>query len=288
MFHKCFFLLFYFIFSFLFLVEPNDIPYKRIVTTSIETADIIDKLGNSYSKLIVGLPYTIDDSQYSTQVKKWNPIIKRIRAEVEQIVQLKPDLVILNDYHNSHLYEALEEHKIKVIILKSSTGFNAHFTNIRFIAEVLQCSNQGKQQIDNFNNQLHDLQNHKVAKKIRDQKLKVLSYSSTYTAGDNTTFNDVVTAIGFINIAAKYGITGHQHISMEDLLIWKPDFIITNCDMEKQCITTKEQLKKQLLERHINIPLKIIAIKGSYFSATDDDMLIFMKSIINEVSTYIK
>ena len=67
----------------------------------------------------------------------------------------------------------------------------------------------------------------------KDRKpLRVMSYEGGSTGGANTLFDDMLQAVGVINIATEQGITGFRQISSEQLIRWNPDVIITSADRD--------------------------------------------------------
>jgi iron complex transport system substrate-binding protein len=65
------------------------------------------------------------------------------------------------------------------------------------------------------------------ARKPQDAKApRILGYAGRYGYGDQTFFNDVIRAVGGVNVAAEHGVHGYDPISSEDVLRWNPDWIV--------------------------------------------------------------
>jgi iron complex transport system substrate-binding protein len=72
-----------------------------------------------------------------------------------------------------------------------------------------------------------------------------MSYSlEGFTAGQDTSFDAMLQAIGAINVSAEHGIRGVVNISSEQLIEWQPDFIVVGATLE-QFATTLQQLQTQ-------------------------------------------
>ena len=48
----------------------------------------------------------------------------------------------------------------------------------------------------------------------------------------HTLFDDMLQAVGVINLAAEQGLTGFRQISSEQLVRWNPDVIISSADRD--------------------------------------------------------
>ena len=272
-------LLFYFMYGILY---ANTVQYKRIITTSLEATDIFYKLGQPYFSYLLGVPYTIDSKEYSilTVDKK----IVRVRAEIEQVLNLNPDYLILLDYHSNNFYQALKQYKIPFIILESSTGFLSHIHNIKAISKLLGCDLLGDKQILNFNQKIETLKNNPFSRQIRNKKLRIISFTGNYVAGNRTTFDDVVSTLGFINIASQNGISGYQRIDWEVFIKWSPEFVIVPCSTKNLCEKAKESFLYEIQNRNLKITPKIIPIPEALMSSVDDGMILFGEAIIEALS----
>jgi len=56
---------------------------------------------------------------------------------------------------------------------------------------------------------------------------RILGYGSGYSYGDRTVFDDVVRAIGGINLGAQNGLHGYSALSTEQIVVWNPEWIIS-------------------------------------------------------------
>ena len=61
------------------------------------------------------------------------------------------------------------------------------------------------------------------------RKFTAISYIHGYTMGKNTVLHDTIVTAGLENLAATQGLVGSQPLSMERLLVWQPDIILTSC-----------------------------------------------------------
>jgi iron complex transport system substrate-binding protein len=68
----------------------------------------------------------------------------------------------------------------------------------------------------------------------KDRKpLRVMYYEpGGSTGGAGTLFDDMLQALGVINIVADQGITGFRQISSEQLIQWNPDVIMSSADRD--------------------------------------------------------
>jgi iron complex transport system substrate-binding protein len=57
-------------------------------------------------------------------------------------------------------------------------------------------------------------------------KPRILGLGGRYSYGSKTLFQDIVTKLGGINVAAENGLVGYDSVNFEQIIRWDPEWII--------------------------------------------------------------
>lgn len=210
------------------------IPKKptRIVSTSLATDEFLFSLVDP--SRIVAVTEISTDQGISNVAGKTNSIANKIKTvTAEQIITLKPDLVLLPTYVDPGVVEQLDKAGMPVFQLKDQTSFQGIQDSVRLIAQLVGEKQKGEDVIKEFNQELSAIDN-KVKSISSDKRLKVLywsSYGSSVTA--KTTIGEMIVRAGGVNVVSEAGLAGTEYpdfpnISKETVLSLNPDVIITD------------------------------------------------------------
>lgn len=197
-------------------------PPRRIVSQTLGSDELL--FGVCVGDRLVGVSGVALDDRYSNvanQVRSRSlPTVKN----VEQIVELRPDLVFVASYSAAEQVELLRSAGIAVFRLSNFDQIEGIISNIRAVGYAVgedQCAtnlvNHMKYRID------------EIAAKAasRPSRPGVLLYDrSGYTAGANTLVDEMLRRVGARNVAAEHGIQGSTRISAEAVALWQPDFLV--------------------------------------------------------------
>lgn len=215
------------------LVIP-ELP-NRIVSQTLGTDEIL--LSICPTERIVALSELAEDTNYSNVVEQAIAIPGRTTQGAEQLLQLEPDLIFVASYSRAEVVELLKASRAPVFRFANFTTFEDIKNNIRTVGYATGCDSEAERLVAKMEEDLSAVRR-RVPK--LERPLRVMSYGSGYTAGRNTTFDDMVTAVGAINVSAENGIDGIARISSEKLAEWQPDFIVVGAN--KPEIETKRKL----------------------------------------------
>ena len=191
---------------------------------------------------------------------------------VEKILALKPTLVVAQSY-NQNILEKLEHFNIKTLSLEFSTIMSIKESIVKLADEVKANPHAIIAEIDNA------LKN---AKKSKTPHSVMIVYglredlrSSTYIAGHNIFFDDIITACGNTN-AYKTNITNQPVLSYENVIALNPEQIIilhshateANVDVKKalkawHALPTKASQNRRISivdEEYLHIPSHRVAL----------------------------
>jgi len=213
-------------------------PPQRIVSQTLVTDEIL--LAICPPERIAALSSLATDSHYSNIVEIAQKLGRTVH-NLEQLLALQPDLVLAARYNRAELLTLLNQVQIPAIQLNDFNQLQDIQENIRVVGKVIGEEIRANTLINQMNIQLATIQ----SKIPKDQPPRVMSYSlEGFTAGQDTSFDAMLQAIGAINVSAEHGIRGVVNISSEQLIEWQPDFIVVGATLE-QFATVSQQLQTQ-------------------------------------------
>jgi len=256
-------------------------PYKRILTANLFSSEIVYYLGDNAVGKLIGVSALVDDKTFSNTVNHWPSIIKRFNGKFEELFVLQPDLIIVADFQDIYQKYNLDKYNFNYLLLKPLTGYKNYFENIRLIAAAFQNKPKGEELITGFLKKEKRIKNR--VKHIKKHKT-IVTYISGYSAGTQTTFNDIAETAGFINMAAENGFIQHKLLPLEKLILWNPDIIVLSAD--KNNLTEAENQFRKLpgVGKMSAVNNQgVIAIPMNLLSSTDDRMLDVAEILQNRV-----
>ena len=198
---------------------------KRILTLSMATDQIV--LGLVPSDYLVGINALLDDPTSSNIVS----IAKRVKTKIdqpgaEQIMALRPELVIVPEWGKSEMVDSLRELGLKVVIVKAPKRIDDVRLLIRQIAAPMGEKAKGEELIGLMDAKIKEIQE-KTAK-IPPEKRKnavLISLMKTY-GGAGCIYDDACQYANVINGISAVGLKNGQVLTKEMLVKSNPDFLI--------------------------------------------------------------
>lgn len=197
----------------------------RIVSLTLGTDEILLSLVEA--KRITAVTRYALDATLSNVADLAKHIPNHIaEAGVETIVALAPDLILAARYTSSDVVRQLEGLGFPVVLLSEFSSLKGIEGNIRSIGAAVGEPEKAEALV-------HEMTRRLDAVAAQESKIKdkpgLLSYDvSGWTAGKETTFDELVTLAGGRNLAAEAGITGHKKISLETVVELNPEIMILN------------------------------------------------------------
>lgn len=190
---------------------------KRVVSLNLCT----DQLALAYAEegQLVGVSYNAANPAFSAQASeaKAYPLLK---GNAEELLKIKPDLVLMGEGQDSVLQAWLAEQEIEVMTLGVPVSVTELQAQMQQVANRLGAGAVAVAEVVVQNNALQPVGSFWEGSKV------ALYYPSGFSDGRHTLMDDVITRMKGVNIAAVAG-EGQQHLSMETLLASKPDIIVT-------------------------------------------------------------
>lgn len=232
-----------FVAAMLMLVPVHAGEAKRIVSLSLCTDEILLMLVDR--ERIAALSYLAADPVYSYM---WEAArgIPGHAGRIEEIVPLKPDLIIGSRYEDGNILHMLRALHYQPVTFDSPSSLAEVMALTRAIGATVgetqraeQIITQMQQDIDHARQQVAGL----------PRQLAISYGPNGYTAGGQTLKNELLDLVGFDNLAARLGIEHYGNVSLEQLVWARPDVVILDEAIPDQNSLAQSMLRHPVLQR---------------------------------------
>lgn len=228
------------------LIDRNGIEYElpekidTIISCAASNTEIISGLGLA-DKIIA-----IDQTSVGIEgIKEDLPQFNMMNLDMEQIINLSPDVVFLNDINyvgEEGKYDILKDAGINIVNIASATSLEDIMSDITFLSKYTKTEDKGNELIAEIQTTIDEIKakvNELSAEPV-SVYFEVSPAPDTYSLGNNTFINDIITLCGGENIFADQ--ESWIKIAEESVVAANPDVIITNCDYTE---TPVEEIKSR-------------------------------------------
>jgi len=153
--------------------------------------------------------------------------------DIETIIELRPDIVFINNFVDRRHVERLKEAGLNVFDLGAMRGLETLLPNIRQLAEVLDVPAKGQALAADLLDRLRNVSADVPVSERRRGLYVGIHGDRLYGGAGGTSFHDVLVAAGLVDVAAEAGFTGWPAFTNEQLLSLDPPWIITNPGTER-------------------------------------------------------
>ena len=203
--------------------------YARIVSTSTIADQVLVELIDPRRLLAVS-GHTLRTQPSETYRDKIG--VERAR-DIETIIELRPDIVFINNFVDRRHVERFKDAGLNVFDLGPMRGVETLLPNIRQLAAVLGAQSRGERLIEELETELAAV-SADISEEERERALYVgLHGDRLYGGTRGTSFHDVLVGGGLIDVAAKAGFQGWPAYTNEQILSLDPPWIITNPQREE-------------------------------------------------------
>ncbi len=253
---------------------------KSIVSLTLASDEILLDIISDKNR-ISGVTYLASDQNISNihdQVSQ----IPGIYANLEQIIELGPDLLIVSIYKNIDVKEQLKNAGINTLYLDDITSFRSLKNNIEKIGNAVCEVKNASRLISEMENKLES-----IIKKVPKNKRRpnILFYSPPgFTAGEESTVNEIIQKAGGVNIGASIGKNSYQKISMEFIVESNPDIILlssynpVNPDFQKEFISNSVLKDISAVKNN-----RVIIIPGKYLTSASHYVVYAVEELVNNL-----
>lgn len=198
--------------------------YARIVSTSTIADQVLVEIIEP-SRVLAVSAHTLRTQ--SSPAYKDKIGVERAR-DIETIIELRPDIVFINNFIDRRQVERLREANLNVFDLGEMHGLQTLLPNIRQLAAVLGVPERGEKLVMKLVRRLQAVAAD-IPETDRRRGLYVgIHGNQLYGGAMGTSFHDVLVAAGLRDVAAEAGFQGWPAYTNEQLLSLDPPWIITN------------------------------------------------------------
>lgn len=203
--------------------------YVRIASTSTIADEVLVEIIEP-SRLLAVSRHTLKSQQFKVYDDKIG--VERAR-DIEAIIELRPDIVFVNNFVDRRHVERLKDAGLNVFDLGEMRGLQTLLPNIRQLAAVVGVPGRGEELARKIERDLEG-----VAADVQESERRRGLYvgihgGRLYGGTMGTSFHDVLVAAGLIDVAAEAGFEGWPAYTSEQLLSLDPPWIITNPGTEE-------------------------------------------------------
>lgn len=150
--------------------------------------------------------------------------------DMERLLTLEPDLLIVSTLSAETRLQRLRDAGLNVFVLGEMRGQESFLHNARALAVLLGRPKLGELYAQSFERRMRA-----IAKDLPEQQRKTamqltLYGKKIYSSGRDTSYNDVLTAAGLLDVGARH-FDGWPAISAEQVLGLNPQVIVTRDGM---------------------------------------------------------
>ena len=198
---------------------------KRILTFSMYTDQIV--LGLVTSDHLVGINTLLDDPVLSNII----PIAKKITKKIgnpgaEEVLTMKPDLVIVSDWTQAEKIQSMRDLGLKVVSVKSPETIQDAKDAVSQVAAAIGEPEKGRQLIGMMDKKLAEIREKTSKIKPEQRKNVVLLSLMTAYGGSGCAYDDACREANVINGIAVAGLKNGQQLTKEMLIKINPDVML--------------------------------------------------------------
>ncbi|MDR0213973.1 MAG: ABC transporter substrate-binding protein [Comamonas sp.] len=192
---------------------------ERIVSLNLCTDQLLLQLVPH--ERIAALSHVSQDPR-SSALHAQAAALPTVRGNAEEVLALKPDLVLVGTYTTRHTNAMLRKFGIQVVAIPGANSFEDVRKEIREVAQAVNEELRGEQLIARFDHRLAQL----LASVSTEKKVAMRYSAGGYTAGTNTLYDAIFEAAGLENGARQAKVKGYGRMPMERLIAQRPAIIL--------------------------------------------------------------
>lgn len=242
-------------------VAPTKVNYSkhpmRIASLSPCVDAILYEIADENQ--ILGLShYSFDEKSSSIDVnyaKKFKPL----SGGAEDIIAIKPDLVIAGSHISPQTIAQLNKLEIPVFTLGSPQTIEEAKTQINDIAQKIDQEERGKIFISKIDKAIIN------AKTDDNQKPKAIMFQGGgIVPGAGTLGDEMLKTAGFENVASQYSNSAYNVLTLENLLFNPPQIMLSDANFNNGRVISHPALKKSKVSIYAaDFPSKYLNCAGA-------------------------
>lgn len=179
-------------------------------------------------------------------------------GKAEEIFLLKPDLVLVGSYTSRTTVNLLRKLKQNMVVVAPSRNFEDIFKNIKIIGKAVGENAKAAKLVGELQAQLRKL----AAAGKPASPLAALYFANGYSSGKNTLIDGIVRKGGFSTLGEKLAFAGTRKISLETLILARPDVLVVEQKRYAGEAVAYEVFKHPAM-RHLKIKAATISLSNA-------------------------
>lgn len=215
---------------------------QRVVSINLCTDQLLLMLGEAGQIASISHLALEPSSSYMAAQATRYPVN---HAKAEEILALKPDLVLAGAYTDRSLITLLKKLGYRVEQLPLSASIEDIRDNIRLVAGLIGREAEGERIIGGMDRRLERVQQRRPEIRPRG----AFYQPNGYTSGSNTLQHAALELAGWENIAAREGVVGYGAIDLERLIRARPEQLFTSSYAPGTHSRGQQMLEHPVLQR---------------------------------------
>lgn len=203
---------------------------QKIISLAPSNTEILFAVGAG--KQLVGRE---DFSDYPAEVQSIPSVGGMGKYNFEQMVALKPDLVLLAQINSPEMVKQLEDLGLTVYYLSNPKTLEDMYTNLQVVASLTGHEKEAVTLVDSLKKRVaavDEAVKPALTRPVVFYELDATNPATPFTAGPGTFVDLLIERAGGVNMVSKAGITDeYPQISSEQLVNSDPDVIILGDSM---------------------------------------------------------
>ena len=187
---------------------------------------------------LVAVTVYADDGGYSNLIGRLPKQLPRIRAEIESVLSVRPDLVCVSEFNRADFLELLNRSGLRYYRNVHCHTLAEIRAGVLRLGDVVGEPEQARRMVARMDARLSA-----VAQRLAGvtRRPRVLHWSGGWTSGAASTVQDMIEAAGGRNAAAAIGLKGPCEIATEKVLELNPDTILVSAGPNETAHNAIEQ-----------------------------------------------
>jgi iron complex transport system substrate-binding protein len=196
-------------------------PPLRVASMNLSADEVLVEI--LPRERLVSVTRWADSSETGNIVGRVPPSVFRIqKADMEQLVALRPDLVVVSEYTDADFLEQLERSGLRYHRIEGLSTLPGIRRAILDLGRAVGEDAAAERLVAGFDAKLQDLE-----RRLRGApRPRVLYWSGGMTAGAGTAIGALIEAAGGLNVGRELGLTGIVPPGSERAFVSDPDAIL--------------------------------------------------------------
>ncbi|MEW8660071.1 MAG: ABC transporter substrate-binding protein [Candidatus Thiodiazotropha endolucinida] len=237
------------------LAAATELPPRRVVSVNLCSDQLLLLLADPRQVASVSHLATEPASSFVAEQAARYPLN---HARAEEIIRLKPDLILVTPHTNPRLRTTLEQLGYPLHQLSLGNRLEDIISDIRRLAARLGQVSRGESLITEMQRRLQS--DH--PDDAKPPPTAIFYQPRGYTSGSDTLQNEALRLAGWNNLAARHGVKGYAPVPLEEILRWQPETLFTSAYTKRGDSLAERQLRHPALTRLLaQRPLREIPYK---------------------------